>query len=566
MCIDCGAAAQPERREAEGGLRLGPLLTRRAFLAGAAAGLVAACTRGSPSPPAETPPFPFPSPGPGGLTGSLPEEVMRRVWRGAMPGRSGDIVYVPAGLNFLDGGISHSVPWPYMQLVPMLWYGPGVIRAQRPVTRPVTSADVAPTLGLLTGHRFETPDAHPMEEILEPGAKRPRLIVVFVWDGAGSNVLELWPDSWPNLAALAAGGTSYGNATVGSSPSTTAPVHATMGTGVFPRQHGVLDSYIRFEDGVVGDSWSRGPAGMLAPTFADDYGEATGHRAVIGIVASLSWHLGMMGHGRQASAGATQLAALRQSAVDTGAESPSWGMADPVVDAYRFPDYVREQPPLAAYLDGADASDGTLDGTWMGHPFDELNGGFHSPARIPYQQLATEEMVRREGFGQDDVPDLLFLNSKLIDEVGHLFTASGPEMGAAIRAQDADLPRFLRFLDRTVGKGRWALLLTADHGHTAHPQLTGAFRIQVPILDEIFDQVFPGGRRVIERIRTSWAFVDRSELRRRGQDAASVAALLAGLTKEQLVRDPSRVTVAERSQRAFAAAAPTSALDALVTG
>jgi predicted AlkP superfamily pyrophosphatase or phosphodiesterase len=500
------------------------------------------------------------------LTGTLPEEVMRRVWRGAMPGRSGDIVYVPDGLNFLDGGISHSVPWPYMQRVPMLWYGPGVIRAQPPVARPVTSADVAPTLGLLTGHRFETPDAHSMEEILEPDAKRPRLIVVFVWDGAGRGVLELWPDSWPNLATLAAGGTFYENATVGSSPSTTAPVHATMGTGVFPRRHGVLDSYVRFDDGVVGDSWSRGPTGMLAPTFADDYGEATRHRAMIGIVATLSWHLGMMGHGRQADGASTQLAALRVGAKDTGLEGPQWGMADPVVDSYRFPAYLRDLPPLEAYLDRTDASDGTVDGGWMGHPFDELRLGFHSPARIPYQQRGIEEVILREGFGQDEVPDLLFLNSKLIDEVGHLFTASGVEMSEAIRAQDAALPRFMRYLDRTVGAGRWVMLLTADHGHTAHPQLTGAFRIQVPILQDLFAQTFPGGRRVAKRVRTSWTFINMDELRRRGQDIASVAALVGTLKKEQLVLDPSTLDPTERSQRAFAAAAPTSALDALVDG
>jgi hypothetical protein len=139
-------------------------------------------------------------------------------------------------------------------------------------------------------------------------------------------------------------------------------------------------------------------------------------------------------------------------------------------------------------------------------------------------------------------------------------------MGAAIRAQDAALPRFLRYLDRTVGAGRWVMLLTADHGHTAHPGLTGAFRVQVPILQEIFAQVFPGGRRVAKRVRTSWTFINMEELRRRGRDIASVAALVGSLKKEQLVRDPSTLSSAERSQRAFAAAAPTSALDALVAG
>jgi hypothetical protein len=496
----------------------------------------------------------------------LPKEVLDRIWRGAHPTRAGDILYVPAGWNFLSGGISHSVPWPYMQRVPMVWYGPGVIRQGGKVDRPVTSADVAPTLASLTGVSFETPDGAPMEEVLEPDRQRPRLVVVFVWDAGGRYVLDLWPDRWPNLARMMREGTWYEHATVGSSPSTTAPIHATIGTGTFPRTHGVLDNYIRFEDGRVGDPWSQGPGGMLVPTFADVYEEATNHQANLGLLSTVRWHLGMMGHGRQGDPGSRQLAVLREASGDSGKEGIEWGLQEVEAEYYRFPEYIRDLPPLSSYLEAVDRSDGTLDGTWMGHPFDELRGGFHSPARIPYQQRAVEEIVRREGFGaDDDTTDLLFINSKLIDEVGHADTASGEEMGEAIRAQDAGLPPLIEMLDRLVGRGRWALLITADHGHTADPAVTGGFRVSTAEMERTISGLFESDG-VVERIRPSWMFVDAKALRREDGTLADLSTFIDDMNQAHVTPDPSTLSTNDRGRRVFAQALPLELLNTYTGG
>ena len=71
-----------------------------------------------------------------------------------------------------------------------------------------------------------------------------------------------------------------------------------------------------------------------------------------------------------------------------------------------------------------------------------------------YQQALVEEIVVREGFGADRVPDLLFVNYKAIDTIGHLFSADGVEMSDAVRTQDGALASFVEFLDQTVGQGR----------------------------------------------------------------------------------------------------------------
>ena len=63
-----------------------------------------------------------------------------------------------------------------------------------------------------------------------------------------------------------------------------------------------------------------------------------------------------------------------------------------------------------------------------------------------------EEVISREGFGDDPVPDLLFVNFKAIDHVSHIWSANSPEMQDTLSWQDEDLGRFVEFLDREVGK------------------------------------------------------------------------------------------------------------------
>ena len=88
-----------------------------------------------------------------GLTSSvcsLGPEILQRIARGVRPDRGGDIQLVPREPNFVRGGLSHAGPWDYLQRIPMLWYGPGYVRPGS-YDEPVTLADVAPSITLVTG-------------------------------------------------------------------------------------------------------------------------------------------------------------------------------------------------------------------------------------------------------------------------------------------------------------------------------------------------------------------------------------------------------------------------------
>ena len=95
--------------------------------------------------------------------------------------------------------------------------------------------------------------------------------------------METWPDNWPFLKSLMEGGSSLTNTTAGSSPSVTPAIHANIGTGAFPKQHGIVDIPVR--DGrEISDSYpEKTPQYLALPTIGDLYDPTTANVAEVGL-------------------------------------------------------------------------------------------------------------------------------------------------------------------------------------------------------------------------------------------------------------------------------------------
>lgn len=487
----------------------------------------------------------------------MPRAFLERTARGVYGSRSGDIQIVTPQPDFVGPGYPHSGPWPYLQRVPLLLYGPGYVRPGVAVDRPVTAAALAPTFGELVG--FDLPGAveGPLAEALVPPEERPeppRLVMTVVWDGGGRMVLRTWPKAWPNLKALIGQGTWYGRATVGSSPSVTPAVHATIGTGVFPDEHGLTDQTMRIK-GRITTPWAAGPSRLERPTLADLFDPATGNVALVGAVATEPGHLGMIGHGSSLGGADSDVAVLKSAS--PGAR---WGLPGPIASVFSFPSYVNDVGGLAEAARALDRRDGRRDGRWRTNPIAGLKGGFDTPARIPYQTAVIRELLRREGFGDDEVPDLFFVNHKIIDLVGHRWTLNSPEMRDAVRAQDADLPVLMQMLDEEVGPGRWVLALTADHGINPNPSVSGAVtfdRARVArAIAERFDDA--DGVPLVQAVRPTQIFLRRGELR---GSLDAVARFLLSLRRADVAAGP--VPAGKAGGPAFQAAFPTARLASL---
>jgi hypothetical protein len=416
----------------------------------------------------------------------MPFEYLRRVRRGYYPERSPDIVMVPREPNFFGGFTSttHSGPWPYVQRIPLVFYGPGHVQPQGAVDPPgeSTLVDLSPTLAHLLDQPW--PRNRPGDVVLvkDPAAiKPPKLVLNIVWDGGGWNVLRQWPRAWPTLAKLMRRGTSVRGVTVGSSPSVTPASHATMGTGTWPSVHGIVDIPQREGEEIISSFPATSPRLLNVTTFADRFDQATGNEAQVGMIAYLYAHLGMMGHGAQLAGGDEDIAVIADG-----------GPGDLITndDYYYLPSYLQTVPGYEDDIAEVDRSDGKADGSWMGHDLGELTTQRHSPVWELYQTRLLETLIEQEGFGDDEVTDLLFVNYKEIDDAGHNWNMLNPEMRSTLEYADKALRDLIRVLDRVVGKGEWVVTLTADHGQAPDPRAVGAWPIRMQVLTKDLAESF----------------------------------------------------------------------------
>jgi hypothetical protein len=487
---------------------------------------------------------------------SLPSKQLIRVWNGYRPRRSGDIQYVPKAPNYVGDWLSHSGPWAYLQRVPMFFYGPGHVPALGRVGRPVTMADLAPTLAEFLGFDFRAPDGKPMTEAVLPGSDPPRLILTVVWDGGGIDVLHAYATSWDGVERLIHRGVWFDNATVGSSPSVTPAVHATLGTGAFPRNHGVMDLRFRIGGELV-STRTQVTKRLDVPSLADLYDVESGNRPVVGMV-SAGGTQGMIGHGGLWEGGDLDIAVLN--------EGGQFGAGTAMSEVFTFPRYVSEVSGLAGAVRRLDISDGAADGAWLGEVLPDTSGDLSdTPAFAEYQTAVTETVIRQEGFGADDVPDLMFVNYKQIDKVGHRWGFPSLHMEAVVESSDMAFTDLIGILDREVGRREWVIGLTADHGATPLPQTTGAYPINNYELADDIDARFDGdgdGTPVVRDIRPTQGWLDVDELEQNGATLDGVARFLMRYTVEEntVVGQP---VVADPDQEVFSAAFPGAALERL---
>ena len=476
---------------------------------------------------------------PAAVACALPHEQLLRTWRGWRADRGAQLSFVPKEPNFVGSGLPHVGPWDYIQTVPMFWYGPGLVRAQGEVGRPVTVAGIAPTAAqLLKFDGFHAPDGQPMTEALLPESERevPRLIVTMVWDAAGINVLEEHPDAWPYTRSLIPDGTWYTDATVGSSPTSTAQIHATIGTGAFPLHHGLIGHNMVVAGRITGP-WNQGPTFFIEPTLADVYDRAMGNEPLAGIVGTVDIHFGMLGHGSFYSGGDRDIAITRsviggETLTDEGFE---WNLPEREAAYYQLAEYANDVPGFEQDKRRIDEADGQLDGKWRDNDIEELLKGFDTPARTPYQQRVVEEIVLQEGFGADDVPDLLYLNFKEIDYVSHVWSMNSPEMRDAVLAQDRAMRRLVTFLNREVGRGEWAMVVTADHASMPDPAVSGGYQISSGPMQVLINERFgrPGGPPIVDLMQPTQAFLNVDELEANGHTVEDVARYMMTFTQSQ---------------------------------
>jgi hypothetical protein len=403
---------------------------------------------------------------------------------------------------------------------------------------------------------FDAPDGVSLPGI-EPG-QPPRVIVTFVIDGGGWNDLLRWPDAWPNLRRLMGEGATYRNAIVGSFPAVTASAHATIGTGAFPRTHGITGHNVRRGGGPVkawGEPGLVDPSFLLAPTLADRWTEYTANEAWVGEIGYQVWHLGMLGRGGRPKGDAPVGVFWDENG------GGGWKPHHPT--RYRLPRTSPGPERLEALTAGYTPP--------APSPFDPTGKKAMCcfPPIVRYQGELVEAAFDSEPIGDDPITDLLYINYKMPDYSGHVYNMDDPHQAEVVGAVDEEIGRTADLLLERFGPGGAVLIVTADHGQCPRIDANGGVRIDpIQLEDDLRREFGTSVFRLVQSVAPSEIYLDPKALVDAGVTREDIAAFLAeyryGENLGPYVR-PDAIKRDRLSARSFAAVLPTTFIRDLAT-
>jgi predicted AlkP superfamily pyrophosphatase or phosphodiesterase len=426
--------------------------------------------------------------------------------------REGDIITERDELY----GFMHGSPWDYDTRIPILLHGTPFIR-QGTWTGPAAQQDVAPTLAAL----FGTPPAATMSgrvlrEALAEGGGRPRVIALVVLDGMRADYFERYAADMPTLARLKREGAWFAEARTTALPTVTSVGHATIGTGTDPRIHGLASNTVfnRATGKPQPAYLGLDPGELMALTIGDLWNLATDGRAVIvGQGGAIRATAGLVGRGA-CLVGARPVIAASYSTRDAGWET------NPT--CYRMPEYLKAINGKT-YWESAG-------GTWKGHDIASPTLFRASSVFQRFEGDALMAVIEREPFGADDVTDLLAVNMKGPDYIGHAFGPVAEETRETLAELDRQMSRVLETLARKSG-GRLVTVVTADHGMPAEPA-PGRRHYGDDVVKLIHDRFDPEGKTVMQYATdtaNSQIYLDTTRLNSRGYSLKDVATFLESL-------------------------------------
>jgi predicted AlkP superfamily pyrophosphatase or phosphodiesterase len=420
-----------------------------------------------------------------------------------------------------------------------------------------------------------------------PAAPRPRLVVLVVFDQLRADYLDRWQSLFEEggFRRLQQDGASFRNCHYPFAFTLTGPGHASLMTGCSPAKHGIVentwydratgdlvyctttDRYQQVPPAETNSDAKKKPAGaspdwLLVPTLGDALKEATAGRARV-VVLSFKDRSAVLLAGRKPDVccwfdtGRFVTSSCYRDALPAWVAELNRGRP---ADRWFGRDWTRLRPDLDyARFSGPDDVAAEGKGTGQGRTFPHpMTGGLAQPGKDYYQALynspfgndllleVTKRAIDAEHLGRDDVPDLLCVSFSSNDPIGHCWGPDSQEVLDVTLRSDRTVRDLLAHLDARVGRGRYLLALTADHGvcplpEVARSQGKDAGRIAPELLrgraeeylQKTFGQANGDKVRWIEAMTECWLYLNRRLLRERGLSAAEVEGALARWLQEQ---------------------------------
>ena len=325
---------------------------------------------------------------------------------------------------------------------------------------------------------------------------QPKLVVIVVVDQLRGDLLERYHDDFADggFRLLMDHGAWFTSCYYNYAATKTAPGHSTIGTGTYALGHGIFANEwwdprerrivtsvedentkpLGLPEGAAGERWSASPHNLQTDTIGDELKLATGGRArVFGV--SLKDRAAILPVGF--SANAAFFLDPQSGAFVTSSyymqQAPEWLMKFNISGT-------REQ-----YLNREvkDAEGNVIRTTAPQKNSRGKDASFYdlvgpTPWGNDYLVDVAKQVIDNEKLGTGEVTDLPSISFSSPDMLGHKVGPDAPEDKAMLLALDHTLAGFFAYLDTKVGKGNWAVALSADHG--VAPMADYAHKLRIP--------------------------------------------------------------------------------------
>ena len=367
-----------------------------------------------------------------------------------------------------------------------------------------------------------------------------RFVLQITIDGLRADLINRYANGFSKggFRLLTEKGTYYTNAHYQFANTETIVGHATLATGTFPSQHGMVGNVwfdrdagelaYNIEDpdhpiiptrkneskGAQVDpaqkksrTLGRSPAVLLAPTIGDGLAAYFGGRSkIFGVSGKDRSAVSMAGHAGKAFWFSTNTGDFVTSTYyyDTypdwvfkwndlrqakGYAGKSWALLnDP--STYLLAD--QDDRPYEADLKGY--------GRVFPHPFGQADDKLLytriliSPIGDQLTLDFCKSLITHEQLGQDEIPDYLSISFSGVDAVNHFFGPSSLENEDVVVQLDRTLEDLFSFIDKSIGLMRTLVVFSADHGMADMPEYMTGLGYKAGRLDP--DQIVSTANRV----------------------------------------------------------------------
>ncbi len=327
--------------------------------------------------------------------------------------------------------------------------------------------------------------------------RRPSLLVLVVVDQMRAEYLTRYASLWSSgFKRLLEQGAIYDQTFYPYLNTVTCAGHATLGTGAWPKTHGIIlnqwfhrdvgdvrtctadPSVTTYTYGATSGGEGHSAAKLKVPTLGERMRRRWPQSRVV--TMSMKARSAIMMAGKDA----TSVTWLGGNGWQT---SSAFGRPRPEVARFLTAQpYTNDTGTVWERLHPVDAYTGADDGVgerpatgWTStfpHPFSgTTKGNFkdlweESPYSDAYLGAMAAAAIRDFRLGQRNVPDFLGVSFSATDLVGHSFGPDSHEVQDVLTRLDRTLGHLLTTLDATVGAGKYALALSADHGVATVPE------------------------------------------------------------------------------------------------